>query len=120
MITRKDGRKIADKIADPTRPTWEEYKRVNEDKLDMVGQEIRKMTEYRAELDRERDLKLAERREKKRKLFASDSEDSVDEEEEEGNGHDEGNDKKKKKKTKKLKKEKKKKEKVSDNEGDLR
>lgn len=44
---------------DPNRPTWEQYKKDNEDKLDCVSGEARKMVEYRAELDRERDRKLA-------------------------------------------------------------
>jgi hypothetical protein len=50
-----ESRTLAEKIADPNRPTWEEYKKVNEDKLDLVGGEMRKMIEYRAELDRERE-----------------------------------------------------------------
>ena len=58
MAAGLEGRKIADKIADPNRPTWEQYKRENEDKLDLVGADVRKMVEYRAELDKERDRKL--------------------------------------------------------------
>ncbi len=58
MAAGLEGRKIADKISDPNRPTWEQYKKENEDKLDMVGSDVRKMVEYRAELDRERERKL--------------------------------------------------------------
>jgi hypothetical protein len=58
MAAGLEGRKISDKIADPNRPTWDQYKKENEDKLDMVGTDVRKMVEYRAELDRERDRKL--------------------------------------------------------------
>lgn len=113
LATGKEARKIADKFADPNRPSWEQYKKVNEDKLDMVGIEIRRMTEYRAELDRERERRLAERIEanqQKRKLY-SDS----DEEERESDSDSESSSshkKKKQKKEKKSKKEKKRKEKV--------
>jgi len=58
MAAGLDARTLADKMADPNRPTWEQYKKDNEDKLDMVGGETRKMVEYRAELDRERENKL--------------------------------------------------------------
>jgi hypothetical protein len=111
MATGKEGRKIADKTSDPNRPTWEEYKKVNEDKLDMVGQEIRKMTEYRAELDKERERKLSARRDKKRKLY-SDSEGEDGESGEEDDRSD-GEKRKKSKKEKKSKKDKKKKDKVT-------
>jgi hypothetical protein len=53
-----EGRKIGDKIADPNRPTWEQYKKDNEEKLDLVGKDMRSMIEYRAELDRERERRL--------------------------------------------------------------
>jgi hypothetical protein len=93
---------------DPNRPTWEQYKKDNEDKLDMGGQELRRMSDYRAELDRERDQLLAARRDKKRKLY-SDSEDSSASD---TSSLSEGQRKKKSKKDKK-KKDKKKKAKVT-------
>lgn len=58
MAAGLEGRKISDKINDPNRPTWEQYKKENEDKLDLVGADMRKMIEYRAELDRERERRL--------------------------------------------------------------
>jgi hypothetical protein len=58
MAAGLEGRKIADKIADPNRPTWEQYKKENEEKLDLAGQEVRKMVEYRAQLDKEREKRL--------------------------------------------------------------
>lgn len=36
MAAGLEGRTLAEKIADPNRPTWEQYKKDNEDKLDMV------------------------------------------------------------------------------------
>jgi hypothetical protein len=58
MAAGKEARTIADKLADTNRPTWEQYKNENEDKLDLHGMEVRKMVEYRRELDRERERKL--------------------------------------------------------------
>lgn len=77
MAAGLEGRKIADKIADPNRPTWEQYKKDNEDKLDMVGVDAKKMAEYRAQLDRDRESKLSG---SKRKTSAaiSDGESSVE------------------------------------------
>ncbi len=58
MAAGLEGRTIADKLADPNRPTWEQYKKENEDKLDLVGVEVRNMVEYRAQLDKERERRL--------------------------------------------------------------
>lgn len=58
MAAGLEGRTIADKLADPNRPTWEQYKKENEDKLDLVGAEVRNMVEYRAQLDKEREKRL--------------------------------------------------------------
>jgi hypothetical protein len=60
MAAGVDGRRLEDKIADPNRPTWEQYKKDNEDKLNMMGGEMKKMAEYRAELDRERERRLTQ------------------------------------------------------------
>lgn len=68
-----DGRTLAEKIADPNRPTWEQYKQDNEDKLNMVGGDVKKMAEYRSQLDREREERLRLGRH-----FKSDSQSSVD------------------------------------------
>jgi hypothetical protein len=59
MAAGIDSRTMVDKMSDPNRPTWEQYKKENEDKLDLVGLEMRKMVEYRAQLDAERDRRLA-------------------------------------------------------------
>ena len=42
-----DGRTLAEKMADTNRPSWEQYKKDNEDKLDLVSGEAKKMAEYR-------------------------------------------------------------------------
>lgn len=74
-----EGRTLAQKIADPNRPTWEQYKKDNEDKLDMVGSEVKKMVEYRVELDRERERRLKDR---KRQTFIEESEEDENSDEE--------------------------------------
>lgn len=73
MAAGLEGRTLADKISDPNRPTWEQYKKDNEDKLDMVGQEVRKMVEYRAQLDKERERLLDETAKKSKTLHVVDS-----------------------------------------------
>ena len=102
MAAGLEGRTLAEKIADPNRPTWEEYKKVNEDKLDMVGEEMRRMVEYRVKLDQERDERLKKVTQGKRSSAISSDED--DEE-------DDSSKKKEKKHKKKHKKEKHKKDK---------
>lgn len=74
-----DGRKIADKIADPNRPTWEQYKKENEEKLDLVGDDVRKMVEYREQLDREREKRLRDAGGRHRGPADSDKDSSGDE-----------------------------------------
>jgi len=58
MAAGLDRRSIQDNISDPNRPTWEQYKKDNEEKLDLVNNDVRKMVEYRAQLDKERDERL--------------------------------------------------------------
>ncbi len=72
MAAGLEGRSVADKLSDPNRPTWEQYKKENEQKLDLSGGEVRKMVEYRAQLDQERDRRLKDR---KRELFVEYSDD---------------------------------------------
>lgn len=55
MVTGKDERTIADRISDPNRPTWEQYKKENADKLDLNGNEEKAMREYRKKLDASRE-----------------------------------------------------------------
>lgn len=124
MAAGLEGRSIADKINDSNRPTWEQYKKDNEDKLNLVGNEVKKMADYRAELDKERDRKLSMGSKHGKKSSAiSDSESDDD--------SDRSEKKTKKKKDKKRhskhsskekkahKKEKKKRKRDSDADGDL-
>lgn len=93
-----DGRTLAEKIADPNRPTWEQYKQDNGDKLNMIGADVKKMAEYRQQLDREREERLRLGRH-----FKSDSHSEV----EESDSDTSQNSQKKSKKRKREKKEKK-------------
>ena len=58
IMAGKEERTIAEKLADSNRPTWEQYKKDNEDKLDLVGLDQKKMEAYRKELDEQRDMLL--------------------------------------------------------------
>ena len=94
---------------DPNRITWEQYKKENEEKLDLVGDDVRKMVEYRAQLDRDREERL--------RSVGKRSSGAVDNSDEESSGRSnssvESEDKKhkKSKKSRKSKKEHKKKKK---------
>ncbi|KUF92029.1 Beta-glucosidase 30 [Phytophthora nicotianae] len=88
MMTGKEERTIADRISDPNRPTWEQYKKENADKLDLSGNGEKEMKEYRKKLDAAREKKLAgssssKKRKKKHKkrTYSSSSEDSSSEDE---------------------------------------
>ncbi|POM57970.1 hypothetical protein PHPALM_37449 [Phytophthora palmivora] len=88
MMTGKEERTIADRISDPNRPTWEQYKKENADKLDLNGNGEKEMKEYRKKLDAAREKKLAgvgnskkrKKRHKKRSRSSS-SDDSSSEDE---------------------------------------
>jgi hypothetical protein len=95
MAAGLEGRSIADKINDSNRPTWEQYKKDNEDKLNLAGNEVKKMAQYRIELDKERDRKLKMGSNNGKKSSAIDSES-----EEDSSDHDEKKSKKKKDKKK--------------------
>jgi hypothetical protein len=58
LMTGKEERTIAEKFADSNRPTWEQYKKDNEDKLNLEGMDEKKMQEYRQQLDEERETLL--------------------------------------------------------------
>ena len=104
MAAGLERRSIADTLADSNRPTWEQYKKDNEDKLQHGGMEAKKMAEYRQQLDRERELKLSRGSNHQSKdIGISDS----DEGEDDGDGDGEKKKKRKEKKSKKHKKEKK-------------
>lgn len=84
MAVGLEGRTLAEKINDPNRLTWEEYKKVNESKLADNSGEANSLAlaKYREELDRERERKLKEAKENsKRKRdagFDNDNESSSD------------------------------------------
>ena len=71
-----DARTIEDKINDKNRPTWEQYKKDNEDRLDIAGADAKKMMAYRKELDAERQAKLEEKSKTHAALRDSESSDS--------------------------------------------
>ena len=50
---------IAQKLADPNRPTWDQYKKDNEKALNISGNEIQSMIAYRQELDAAREQELS-------------------------------------------------------------
>ena len=54
LMAGMDERSIKDKLADANRPTWEQYKKDNADKLDISGVDAKKMKEYRDQLDADR------------------------------------------------------------------
>lgn len=82
LMAGKEERTIAEKLADSNRPTWEQYKKDNSDKLNLEGADQRQMAEYRRELDAQRDKMLARgtnhRRNKKKKRQGSDSDSDSD------------------------------------------
>ena len=87
VMAGQGERTIAEKLADANRPTWEQYKKDNEDKLNISGLDQKKMEEYRKELDAEREKRLnrglnhkddkkSSKRKKKKRHRYSDSESS--------------------------------------------
>ncbi|CAM9682248.1 unnamed protein product, partial [Discosporangium mesarthrocarpum] len=88
LQTGQQERTIKDKINDPHRVSWEQFRKDNEDRLNIPGADQKKMILYRKQLDAEREAALAKGRNRpKRKLGVSDSE---DEDEENGEGSKEG------------------------------
>lgn len=59
LLAGQEERTIAQKLADSNRPTWEDYKKQNEEHLNLEGMDQKKMEEYRAQLDKEREKRLA-------------------------------------------------------------
>ena len=86
LMAGVEERTIAQKLADSNRPTWEQYKKDNSDKLNLEGVDQKQMEAYRQELDKERDSRLARgtnhgsssKRKKKKKRRDDDSSDSSD------------------------------------------
>ena len=110
MAAGTQARTVMEKIADPNRPTWEQYKKDNEDKLEMGVAESKKMLEYRLQLDREREKRLKEQSKTKGHSSSSDD-DNDDDDNSESDSDDDSKRKKDKKHKHKHKKEKHKKEK---------
>jgi hypothetical protein len=59
LMTGREERTIAEKLADSNRPTWEQYKKDNHDKLNLDTLDQKQMDEYRKQLDEERDRRMA-------------------------------------------------------------
>ena len=89
VMAGQGERTIAEKLADSNRPTWEQYKKDNEDKLNIAGLDQKKMEEYRKQLDEQREKLLhrgtnhrdegrdkKSKKKKKRKDYSSSSDDS--------------------------------------------
>ncbi|KAF1332012.1 Beta-glucosidase 30, partial [Globisporangium splendens] len=114
MVTGKDERTIADRISDPNRPTWEQYKKENADKLDLFANDDKEMIAYRKKLDAAREKALAKRShttKKKKKRSSSSSDNDSD--------SDDGRKRSKKKNSRKKKKSRKRRRSVSsDSESD--
>ena len=77
------GATIRDRFNDAARPDWETYKKANQARMDGTADQDTAMEEYRRQLDRERDQKLArgkdrggaKKKKKKRRHHASSSSD---------------------------------------------
>ncbi|KAG7392686.1 hypothetical protein PHYPSEUDO_015075 [Phytophthora pseudosyringae] len=88
MVTGKEERTIADRISDPNRPTWEQYKKENADRLDLSGNGEKEMKQYRKKLDAAREKRLAgvsgskkrKKKHKKRSRSSSSDDSSSDDE----------------------------------------
>mmetsp|Transcript_18957 Transcript_18957/g.43204 ORF Transcript_18957/g.43204 Transcript_18957/m.43204 type:complete len:225 (-) Transcript_18957:340-1014(-) len=78
LMTGREDRTLAQKLADSNRPTWEQYKKDNEDKLNLEGADAKKMAEYREELDKERDKLLSKGRGRRRDWSGDDDSDDDD------------------------------------------
>ena len=117
LMAGVEERTIAQKLADSNRPTWEQYKKDNEDKLNLEGVDQKKMEEYRRELDAERDKRLSRgtnhgsKKKKKRKKHSSSDDDS-------SSSEDDRKHKKKKHKKKKDRKRRKHRRRDSDSDSD--
>mmetsp|Transcript_34943 Transcript_34943/g.54974 ORF Transcript_34943/g.54974 Transcript_34943/m.54974 type:complete len:172 (+) Transcript_34943:91-606(+) len=89
MATGQQERTIQEKIADSNRPTWDQYKKDHEDKLEIAGAELKKMIEYRKQLDANREKALNDAKSRKEERSKED---------EAAHSDDDGEKKKKKKK----------------------
>ena len=106
LLAGQEERTLKQKMEDSNRPTWEQYKKDNEDKLNLEGMDQKKMEEYRAQLDEERDKLLARgtnhkndsKKKKKKKKRRRDDDDTSDSDSEESRRKRKKHKKKRKKK----------------------
>jgi hypothetical protein len=104
LLAGQEERTIAEKLADSNRPTWEQYKKDNEDKLNLEAVDTKKMDDYRRTLDAERDQLLSRGRnhaKEKKKKKKRRRDDSSDDSSSDSDHHKHKKHKKKRKKKKK-------------------
>ena len=115
IMTGKEERSIAEKLADSNRPTWEQYKKDNQDKLNLDSLDQKQMEEYRSQLDADREERMSgAKKKKKRRRRDDDSSDSSSY----NSSEDRKRKHKKKHKKKRHKKKKDKRRKKDDDDGD--
>jgi len=86
LMTGHGERTIAEKLADSNRPTWEQYKKENQSKLNLDEGQENEMENYRRQLDEQRERLLARggttmnkpKKKKKRKRKGSSDDDNGD------------------------------------------
>lgn len=107
LMTGREERTIAEKLADANRPTWEQYKKDNHDKLNLDESNEQEMELYRRKLDEQRDRLLArksdKKKKKKKKRRRRDSEESSSDDSSDSSDDDDDDDDKKLKKKHKRK-----------------
>jgi hypothetical protein len=96
------GMGIRDRFSDPNRPDWESYKKANQDKLlGQTNDQDAAMEEYRKQLDKERDNKLARGKDRKNKKKKSKHDSDSDSDSSDDSSEDERRRRKRRKKHKK-------------------
>ena len=103
LLAGQEERTIAQKLADSNRPTWEQYKKDNEDKLNLEGLDQKKMDEYRKQLDAEREKLLARGKNRTKKKKKKRSRDDYDDDSSDSDSYRRKHKKHKKKRKKKHK-----------------
>jgi hypothetical protein len=100
LLAGQEERTLSEKLADSNRPTWEQYKKDNEEQLNLEGVDLKKMEEYRKQLDSERDQLLARGRNHSKKKKKRRRDDDSDDESSDSESHRRHKKHKKKKKRK--------------------
>ncbi|GAX22595.1 hypothetical protein FisN_14Hh228 [Fistulifera solaris] len=127
LMTGREERTIAEKLADANRPTWEQYKKDNHDKLNLDETNEQEMELYRRKLDEQRDRLLArksvkskkkKKKRRRRKEDESSSDESTSEESSESSGDHKKHSKKKQKRKHKKRKHRHRESSSSDSESD--